>query len=137
MLLPYFSDILHKLYENWIFFFFLQKILWTPSKIISRLGKEIDHPESVCYWAYKVIWNFKLNDILLSVDFDEQSFLFLHLPCKFFVTHLFNLGIAFVFIMLNQLNIFVVISLSIIQIVWAQIFHLVLYYSNIFLLKKL
>lgn len=30
-----------------------EKILWTPSKIISRLGKEIDHPESVCYWAYK------------------------------------------------------------------------------------
>lgn len=27
--------------------------LWTPSKIISRLGKEIDNPESVYYWAYK------------------------------------------------------------------------------------
>ncbi|XP_064616269.1 deoxyhypusine synthase-like [Liolophura sinensis] len=26
---------------------------WTPSKIIHRLGKEIDNPESVCYWAYK------------------------------------------------------------------------------------
>lgn len=26
---------------------------WTPSKVISRLGKEIDHPDSVCYWAYK------------------------------------------------------------------------------------
>ncbi|XP_071821346.1 deoxyhypusine synthase-like isoform X1 [Apostichopus japonicus] len=28
-------------------------INWTPSKMISRLGKEIDNPESVLYWAYK------------------------------------------------------------------------------------
>lgn len=28
-------------------------ILWTPSRLIHRLGKEIDNPESVCYWAYK------------------------------------------------------------------------------------
>ena len=27
--------------------------LWTPSKIIHRLGKEINHPESIYYWAYK------------------------------------------------------------------------------------
>ncbi|KAI8466116.1 MAG: deoxypusine synthase 1 [Monoraphidium minutum] len=26
---------------------------WTPSKIISRLGKEINHPGSVYYWAHK------------------------------------------------------------------------------------
>ena len=26
---------------------------WTPSKIIHRLGKEINHPDSVYYWAYK------------------------------------------------------------------------------------
>ncbi|XP_077862810.1 deoxyhypusine synthase-like [Saccoglossus kowalevskii] len=26
---------------------------WTPSKMIARLGKEIDNPESVYYWAYK------------------------------------------------------------------------------------
>ncbi|XP_059162660.1 deoxyhypusine synthase-like isoform X2 [Physella acuta] len=26
---------------------------WTPSKIISRLGKEIDNPDSIYYWAYK------------------------------------------------------------------------------------
>eukprot|EP01134_Creolimax_fragrantissima_P005560 CFRG5560T1 len=30
-----------------------QGVNWTPSKIIHRLGKEIDHPESVYYWAYK------------------------------------------------------------------------------------
>lgn len=28
-------------------------IVWTPSKMIHRFGKEIDNPESVCYWAYK------------------------------------------------------------------------------------
>ncbi|XP_033499985.1 deoxyhypusine synthase-like [Epinephelus lanceolatus] len=26
---------------------------WTPSRVIHRLGKEIDNPESVYYWAYK------------------------------------------------------------------------------------
>ncbi|XP_041634507.1 deoxyhypusine synthase-like [Cheilinus undulatus] len=30
-----------------------QGIRWTPSKVIHRLGKEINDPESVCYWAYK------------------------------------------------------------------------------------
>ncbi|KAM9779627.1 deoxyhypusine synthase-like [Neosynchiropus ocellatus] len=27
--------------------------LWTPSRMIHRLGKEINNPESVYYWAYK------------------------------------------------------------------------------------
>jgi len=27
--------------------------VWTPSKLINRLGKEINNPESVYYWAYK------------------------------------------------------------------------------------
>ena len=31
-----------------------QGVSWTPSKMIHRLGKEINNPESVCYWAYKV-----------------------------------------------------------------------------------
>uniref|UniRef100_A0A7S0VGR4 Deoxyhypusine synthase n=1 Tax=Polytomella parva TaxID=51329 RepID=A0A7S0VGR4_9CHLO len=26
---------------------------WTPSKMIHRLGKEINHPESIYYWTYK------------------------------------------------------------------------------------
>lgn len=30
-----------------------QGVRWTPSKVISRLGKEINHTDSVCYWAYK------------------------------------------------------------------------------------
>lgn len=32
----------------------IQGTHWTPSKMIQRLGKEINNPESVCYWAYKV-----------------------------------------------------------------------------------
>ncbi len=30
-----------------------EPLVWTPSKIIRRLGQEIDHESSVCYWAYK------------------------------------------------------------------------------------
>lgn len=30
---------------------FLQKTLWTPSKMIARLGEEIDNEESIYYWA--------------------------------------------------------------------------------------
>jgi len=29
------------------------KIVWTPSMMIHRMGKEIDNEESFCYWAYK------------------------------------------------------------------------------------
>lgn len=31
-----------------------KKMVWTPSSVIRRLGKEIDHEESVYYWCYKV-----------------------------------------------------------------------------------
>ncbi|KAK5856420.1 hypothetical protein PBY51_008017 [Eleginops maclovinus] len=30
-----------------------QGVRWTPSKVIHRLGREINNPESVYYWAYK------------------------------------------------------------------------------------
>jgi len=30
-----------------------QKTVWSPSKIIARLGKEINHEDSVYYWCYK------------------------------------------------------------------------------------
>jgi deoxyhypusine synthase len=30
-----------------------QGVVWTSSKLIHRLGKEINHPDSVYYWAYK------------------------------------------------------------------------------------
>ena len=29
-------------------------VRWTPSRLIRRLGKEINHEDSVLYWAYKV-----------------------------------------------------------------------------------
>lgn len=29
------------------------RVAWTPSRLIHRMGKEIDNEESVCYWAYK------------------------------------------------------------------------------------
>ena len=28
-------------------------LVWTPSKVIHRLGQEIDNESSICYWAYK------------------------------------------------------------------------------------
>ena len=28
-------------------------LVWSPSMVIQRLGKEIDNEESVCYWAYR------------------------------------------------------------------------------------
>lgn len=28
--------------------------IWSPSKMIARFGKEINNPDSVYYWAYKV-----------------------------------------------------------------------------------
>lgn len=30
------------------------KVKWTPSSVINRLGKEINNEESVYYWCYKV-----------------------------------------------------------------------------------
>ncbi|XP_062841150.1 deoxyhypusine synthase isoform X1 [Trichomycterus rosablanca] len=48
-------------FEDWLMPILDQMVLeqktegthWTPSKLIHRLGKEINNPESVCYWAYK------------------------------------------------------------------------------------
>ncbi|XP_066258038.1 probable deoxyhypusine synthase [Euwallacea similis] len=48
-------------FENWIIPIFdrmleeqhANNVLWTPSKVISRLGKEIHHEESIYYWANK------------------------------------------------------------------------------------
>uniref|UniRef100_H2Z3N0 deoxyhypusine synthase n=1 Tax=Ciona savignyi TaxID=51511 RepID=H2Z3N0_CIOSA len=49
------------LFEDWIIPVFDQMlkeqkedgVKWTPSKVIWRLGKEIDNPDSVYYWCYK------------------------------------------------------------------------------------
>lgn len=44
---------------------------WSPSKIINRLGKEIDNEESVYYWCYKVglliihHMPFRLDEVLM------------------------------------------------------------------------
>jgi len=55
------SDGVYGLFENW-FVPILDQLLieekthgtvWTPSKLIWRLGKEINNSESVYYWAYK------------------------------------------------------------------------------------
>lgn len=46
----------------WKFPFYLQGVRWTPSKMIHRLGKEINNTDSVYYWAYKVSFaSFKIN----------------------------------------------------------------------------
>ena len=50
-------------------------VKWTPSKVIRRLGKEIDNPKSVYYWAYK-------NDIPVFspalTDGGMGDYLFMH-----------------------------------------------------------
>ncbi|KAJ9676744.1 hypothetical protein PVL29_021985 [Vitis rotundifolia] len=48
-------------FEDWIIPIFdqmlkeqtLENVLWTPSKVIARLGKEINNESSYLYWAYK------------------------------------------------------------------------------------
>ncbi|XP_072991065.1 deoxyhypusine synthase-like isoform X2 [Typha latifolia] len=48
-------------FENWIMPILdkmlleqsTENVIWTPSKVISRLGKEIDNQSSYLYWAYK------------------------------------------------------------------------------------
>ncbi|KAK1420556.1 hypothetical protein QVD17_22244 [Tagetes erecta] len=48
-------------FEDWIIPIFdqmleeqnTQRVLWTPSKLIARLGKEINNESSYLYWAYK------------------------------------------------------------------------------------
>uniref|UniRef100_A0A0D6R9P7 Deoxyhypusine synthase n=1 Tax=Araucaria cunninghamii TaxID=56994 RepID=A0A0D6R9P7_ARACU len=44
-IIPIFDDLLKEQKE--------EGVIWTPSKIIARLGKEINNPDSYCYWAYK------------------------------------------------------------------------------------
>lgn len=56
---------------------------WTPSRIISRLGKEIDNPESVYYWAYKndipvfcpAITDGSLGDIIYFHSYRRPEFI--------------------------------------------------------------
>ena len=32
----------------------MQGVIWSPSKMIACMGREINNPDSVYYWAYKV-----------------------------------------------------------------------------------
>ena len=43
----------HTLHSSYCVLFHCQGTLWTPSRMIDRLGKEINHPDSVYYWAHK------------------------------------------------------------------------------------
>jgi deoxyhypusine synthase len=45
------ADLLSSSLISW----YLQNV-WTPSKVIARLGKEINDESSYLYWAYKVTW---------------------------------------------------------------------------------
>ena len=48
-----------------------KKLVWTPSSVIRRLGKEIDNEESVYYWCYKVRLISTLIRIYLSSGSDQ------------------------------------------------------------------
>jgi deoxyhypusine synthase len=58
-------------------------ISWTPSKLIHRLGQEIDNPQSVCYWAYKnnipvfspAITDGSLGDMLYFHSYKRPGFI--------------------------------------------------------------
>lgn len=41
--------------------------VWSPSKVIHRLGKEINHEESVYYWAYKVRLPLHFDSIFIPI----------------------------------------------------------------------
>ncbi|KAF4350105.1 hypothetical protein F8388_010574 [Cannabis sativa] len=62
-------------FEDWIIPIFDQmlkeqiddNLLWTPSKLIARLGKEINDKSSFLYWAYKASSRDQSIDVLLDV----------------------------------------------------------------------
>ncbi|XP_068605711.1 deoxyhypusine synthase-like [Brachionichthys hirsutus] len=87
----------YKLLDQWITPIFkamlveqnTQGVCWTPSKMIHRLGKEINNPQSVCYWAYKnnipifspaltdgaigdLLYLFSTNNTGLIIDINED-----------------------------------------------------------------
>jgi deoxyhypusine synthase len=55
--------------------------VWTPSKLIRRLGKEINDEESVYYWAYKVnIWSCSVSCLSAETGMFRTTF-------RYFVLH--------------------------------------------------
>ncbi|TNN80591.1 Deoxyhypusine synthase [Liparis tanakae] len=63
-------------FEDWLMPILDQMLLeqntegarWTPSKMIHRLGKEINNPDSVYYWAYKAaaLWRQNLTTVNMA-----------------------------------------------------------------------
>ncbi|TNN19525.1 Deoxyhypusine synthase isoform 2 [Schistosoma japonicum] len=59
-----------------------QNINWTPSKLINRLGKEINHKDSIYYWCYKNkipvfcpgLTDGSLGDVLFSHTYRSPGF---------------------------------------------------------------
>jgi len=60
-----------------------KNIIWTPSKIIRRLGKEINNKESVWYWCYKNnipvfcpgITDGAIGDVIFFQSYHDDSFI--------------------------------------------------------------
>jgi len=63
--------------------------LWTPSRLIARLGKEINNKNSYLYWAYKASAH--------SLIFWKQAFFFPHLSVLFNGCLFFNSFFIFMF----------------------------------------
>jgi deoxyhypusine synthase len=57
-------------------------VRWTPSKLINRLGKEINNPDSVYYWCYKndipvfcpAITDGSLGDMMYFFNYKRPEF---------------------------------------------------------------
>jgi deoxyhypusine synthase len=72
------SPILHKITDEQV----TEGIRWTPSRLINRLGKEINNEESVYYWCYKhdipvfcpAITDGSLGDMLYFFNYRRPEF---------------------------------------------------------------
>jgi deoxyhypusine synthase len=51
----------------------MKRLVWTPSSVIKRLGKEIDNEESVYYWCYKVRRIFVWLSLVLDMTQADQN----------------------------------------------------------------
>ena len=60
-----------------------KKLVWTPSKMISRLGEKINDPASIYYWAWKnhipvfcpALTDGSLGDMLFFHSFSRPDFI--------------------------------------------------------------
>jgi deoxyhypusine synthase len=67
-----------------------EKILWTPRKLIERLGKEINSEESIYYWCYKNnipvfcpgLTDGAIGDILFTNSFKNELVVDVVQDCK-------------------------------------------------------